>query len=322
MAAPTSANSVSQLIATTREKIATDELIDQILKSKPGTELFRKVMKAGSGNGLKVHLFAGDDDTVVADDAGTFNTGRSGDVITDALFPWSMPVVSKARVNWRKAEMNAGSATQLVNFAKATWDRAVEGHGVRLDKLVHGTDAAQAAAGVVGLVDIIGTGPLAGVDPAVAGNEFWKSTVRTSSRAAESIKVAFREILMDIEDASGGMANVTVALCGRSVYREYQDSLDAVAQAQIGENAKAVDTEFTEFRHNGLLLRYDASLDTNTALLIDESDLVAEYLNDNFMKAHDEQVITGTFETVRPLGTVFALGVKARNRHGKLVRTA
>lgn len=320
MAAPTSAHAVSQLVATTRDKMDTGEVIDQILKTTPALDLFRGKVKSSTGPvGMSVPLFAGDDDTDLLGADGSFAISRTGDVLTKAVYGWGKAVVSRVRLDWEEIEMNKGNETQLVSIADAAVRRALAGHARALDALIHGTHAKQATSGVAGFNTLIGDGELGGVDPAIAGNEFWKSTTFLTSAADMDVRKAFRKTLTLIGDACGDAAQPDVALVGKNVYEAYEDSLDEHVRIAAGASAQAIDTQFTQIKHDGLLLRRDPFMPADEVYFINTADLKAEYLNDLFLKDMGEQQIVGTFETVRPWSSKISLGLGARNRHGRLV---
>lgn len=315
---------LDQLVASTRARIEPGALFDQMAKSKPALDLFKEKMKSGSGLYLLRHLHhgAGDVDAAPADDAGSYDTERTGDVLAAAKFEWSAFITDSVRLKRRDIELNSGSQTQLQSIANAAVARVVESHSAKLDKLLHGSHPHQASYGVCGFEQLIGTGPLGGIDPSVAGFEFWKSTVRTVDPADMPITAAFREMMLDIEDACGGQAKPDVALVGRNIFRAYQDSLSEAARAMLAAQAGTIDSEFAEFRHDGVLIRYDGALDADTAFFINKDDLGAEHLNDLFLKDEGDRPLEGKLETVRPWVSSVAFSVGARNKHGKLIYKA
>ena len=149
---------------------------------------------------------------------------------------------------------------------------------------------------------------------------YWKATEKTIAKtggSSQDIITAFRTISDDIYVASGERPNAIIA--GRNVFAEYENSFDnkVTYNAPLG----SADSRFRELSFDGIVVRLDPDMATDSAYFINTDYLVARYLGGNFMRALPAQVITGTLDTVTPLASVLCFGTNNRRAHGKLTRS-
>ena len=150
--------------------------------------------------------------------------------------------------------------------------------------------------------------------------DYWKSTEKTIAKTgggSQDIITAFRTISDDIYVASGERPNAIIA--GRNVFSEYENSFDnkVTYNAPLG----SADSRFRELSFDGIVVRLDPDMATDSAYFINTDYLVARYLGGNFMRALPAQQITGTLDTVTPLASVLCFGTNNRRAHGKLTRS-
>ena len=149
---------------------------------------------------------------------------------------------------------------------------------------------------------------------------YWKATEKTIPKTgggSQDIVTAFRTISDDIYVASGERPNAIIA--GRNVFSEYENSFDnkVTYNAPLG----SADSRFRELSFDGIVVRLDPDMATDSAYFINTDYLVARYLGGNFMRALPAQQITGTLDTVTPLASVLCFGTNNRRAHGKLTRS-
>jgi hypothetical protein len=149
---------------------------------------------------------------------------------------------------------------------------------------------------------------------------YWKSTEKSipkTGSGSQDIITAFRTISDDIYVASGERPNAIIA--GRNVFSEYENSFDnkVTYNAPLG----SADSRFRELSFDGIVVRLDPDMATDSAYFINTDYLVARYLGGNFMRALPAQQITGTLDTVTPLASVLCFGTNNRRAHGKLTRS-
>jgi hypothetical protein len=147
--------------------------------------------------------------------------------------------------------------------------------------------------------------------------DYWKSTEKTIAKSGTDIVTAFRTISDDIYVASGERPNAIIA--GRNVFSEYEASFDN--KVQYPSVSGIAESRFRELNFDGIVVRLDPDMATDSAYFINTDYLVARYLGGNFMRALPAQQITGTLDTVTPLASVLCFGTNNRRAHGKLTRS-
>lgn len=308
----------SSLIASTREAIDTQTLVDNVLTQHPLLDLFKQNAKSYTGRLVNVNIEAAENgSTAWTDASGTFSTGVDSDIVGTASYSWSNPLVSKSRLRFMDIEMNQGQE-QIVDLVKAHLKAAEKGHAKTLAAALY--DATPDAGAPLSLPVIVdSTGTVGGINGAT--KSYWRATERNSDVADEDIKAAFRAVLNSIFIAGDG-SRPTHILCGVDVYEEYEASLDEAARAMMTANPSTIDGRFRELRFDGLVVRLDPDCPANQAYFLNADDLVLGYLGDNWMKVQPAQQIVGTHDVVTPITSVVVVGVRQRRSHGKLVRTA
>ena len=323
----------TELVASTLEKIESN-LVDQVFSQHPTLDILKKYAKPASGRSLVLNLeLAEDDNTTVTDASGTFADTVSPDIIGAAEFAWSMPYVSKVRVEWLTLQKNTGKQA-LVNLLESHVENVKKSHAKRLVTGLHKADSAVGATefnsfdllfgdadtdlangvAVGGIVTDDGAGT-----PAAVADHPWQSTRYTSSRAGETIRKAVRSLRNQITIRSGGYANITHIIAGLNVFEEYEDSFDDKIRYV---DFKEGQTRFRAIYDGDIEIRLDPDADVDTAWFISGDNLRMQNLNGNFMKVQPTQAIPNTLDFITPLASVLAVGTNARRNHGKLVRTA
>ena len=126
----------NELLSATVQKIE-KQLVDNVLTAHPTLDFFKQNVKSTTGTSVIYPIIAADDSsTVFTDASGTFDTGKSGDILGVAKFEWAEPLVSKIRVEFKQLEMNSGPEA-VVSLAKAHLDAAVKGHGKKIATVLH-----------------------------------------------------------------------------------------------------------------------------------------------------------------------------------------
>lgn len=146
------ANDFNELLSATIQKIE-KQLVDNVLTAHPTLDFLKANVKSATGPSVIFPIVAADDtSTVFTDASGTFNTGKSSDILGVAKYEWAEPLVSKVRVEFKQLEMNSGPEA-VVSLAKAHLDAAVKGHGKKIATVLH--TAGSAGAGAFNTLDEI-----------------------------------------------------------------------------------------------------------------------------------------------------------------------
>lgn len=324
MATSLGAERFVELVATTLEKIE-PQLIDQVLLKHPTLDLFREHSGSDEGRSLVLNLEAGEDDsTVWTDSSGSFNTDVSADIITAAEYDWSEPLVSKVRLRFKDIEMNSGSKTKLVERVKAHIEAAKKGHAKKLAKALH---APTPAAGAISSFPVIvsDTGTVGGIDPSGTDKDYWKAVKVAKTVSAESsIQKVFRTVENELDVANSSQQSVSHIIAGRNIYEEYVDSFDDRTRyvGGQGSDGNEVNGRFRKAWFGDIEVRLDPDCEVDTAYFLDMDTWRMKYLNENFMKVHEAQKITGTLDYVTPVASVLALGTSERRANAILTRGA
>jgi hypothetical protein len=308
----------NELLSTTVQKLEST-LVDQVLQAHPTLDVFKGVMSPGDGpNHIQPVRGALVNRTQYTDQLGTFNQAQDGEIAGVAVYEYSDPIVTPTSIAFRAATLNQGS-NKLIDMVKAHIEAARDDHAAALAGALYG-NAITTPGGSATFNDLDAivddTAALGGIDPATA--TWWKSSVRTSSAAAENIKVPLRKLSNQVLDASAKKVNVIIA--GADVFDEYEESLDdAVRYNALGVG----DTRFSELKFDGLTIRRDGiDCPADKAYFLNTGSLVAKNLAGYFMKVMPSQTINGTLTDVTPFATMLLFGTSARREHGVMTRTA
>lgn len=145
-------NDFNELLSATVQKIE-KQLVDNVMTAHPTLDFLKSNIKSATGPSVIFPIIAADDtSTVFTDASGTFNTGKSSDILGVAKYDWAEPLVSKVRVEFKQLEMNSGPEA-VVSLAKAHLDAAVKGHGKKIATVLH--TAGSAGAGAFNTLDEI-----------------------------------------------------------------------------------------------------------------------------------------------------------------------
>lgn len=315
---PFSSASYTELLASTREKLVTADLVDQVFRTRPSLELFREAAKSYTGESLQVNVVTAEHNiSGWSDDNGTFATTATADIVRRAVYSWANPHIAPVRLPFTSLEKN-GSPEAVFDLVTAHLAAAKNKVAKDLAAALH-SKTVVSGSGMETLHTVISAdGSLGGINPATVTS--WKSVEDVKDSDTVGILDAFREVLNDITVAGG--EKPTDILAGINIFSAYEKALEDKGRViYAGENAK-IDGRFRELYYDGLRVVLDPDCAVDTAFFIHRPSLVCGYLNDNFIKVAQDQTITGTMETVTPIVTIPAFGTTARRNHGKLVWNA
>lgn len=140
----------TELLAATREELATKDVVDQVLTRNPVMELLRRNVKSMSGPFLRVNLNTkrqGRTQTA-QDRSGTYNTGVDDDLIGAAVFYVPLFKITPVRLRAYDLEVNKGKQ-QVVDLAKHHMTQAQEDMTQDIADVIH-ADASSAGGTPVG----------------------------------------------------------------------------------------------------------------------------------------------------------------------------
>lgn len=331
----------TEIFTATMEKFDPKRLLDQVLTRHPTLDLFREHANSDTGRNVVVPLEAAEDDsTVLTDSSGTFSTAVSDDIIGAAEYEWSSPLISKARVRWLELQKNSGSS-KVVDLMQAHVKAAQKGHAKKIATLLHNRASDRAASEAselesgqfFSLDQLVGTAAYdadafaetggAGATAFEVGkidasvNTYWEANrIEIAADSGTDIRKAFRTVANDVW-VNNAMGGITVIVCGRDVYEEYEDSFDdKIRYTSFGEGQ----TRFRELRFEDQIVRLDPDCPDKRAYFLDLDSIVFRYLAGNFMKVQPSQKITGTLDFVVPMASVISVGVNERRRNAVLLR--
>jgi hypothetical protein len=307
------AEAYTEIIASTREAIDTQELVDNVITQHPLLELFKDNARSYTGRNVVVNVEGAENgSTEFTDESGSFSTAIDGDLVGTAVFDWSAPMVSKTRLAFKTIEMNQGKE-QIVDLVKTHLKAAEKGHAKALAQALYASVPAIGAP--LSLPVLVDDGnEVGGID----GDDkaYWNS-VRITHGSDKPAKVAFRETLNTLFIAGDG-ARPTHILCGVDVYERYESQLDEAARAMMTANPSTIDGRFRELKFDGLTVRLDPDCPASEAYFLNKDDLVLGYLGDNWMKVQPAQVVPGTLDYVTPIASVVVFGVRQRRSHARI----
>lgn len=310
----------TELFAATLENRETDP-VDQIFTRHPTLDLFKQYAKPASGRELVLYLEgAEDDNTVVTDKSGTFDLEFAPDLLGTAVFQWSAPYVSRVRLPWQDLQENRGKE-QLVALLEFHMENVQKSHAKKIALGLH--KAVPATGEFLSLNQIVSdTTTVGGIDP--SSKDFWASTVLNIS-AVESdptyqpIRKAFRTMRNELNVNNKSGQNVTHIVAGRKIFEEFEDAFDDKVRYLISQERDG-QTRFAAYMDGDIEVRLDPDCPEDRAYFLDVTTWRFMHLNDNFMKVHPSQVITGTFDIVTPVASVLCLATNQRRANGVLIR--
>lgn len=157
-----------------------------------------------------------------------------------------------------------------------------------------------------------------GVVTADAVKDYWKATRLTSSKAAQDIAEAFRNVTNLIFKNS--RKRPTHIICGFDVYEEFEDFL--ASKGQIPTGGDSINTRWSVLKFGDLEIRLDPDCQDDRAYFINQPSLRFAYCAGEFMKSYPAQPLEGTLDTVVPIASTLTFGVAERRANGVLIRTA
>lgn len=315
---PFSSAQYTELLASTREKLVTTDLVDQVFRTRPSLELFREAAKSYSGESLQVNVITSEASNAGwSDDSGTFSTAASTDIVKRAIYSWANPHIAPVRLPFTSLEKNS-SPEAVFDLVTAHLNAAKEKVAKDMATALH--SAAQVAGSNMETLHTVisSAGALGGIDPATVTP--WKSTELVRDSDLVGILDAFREVLNDITVAGG--EKPTDILAGIEIFEAYEKALEDKGRVIYAGDNNKVDGRFRELYYDGLRVVLDPDCAADTAFFVHRPSLVCGYLNDNFIKVAADQTVTGTMETITPIVSIPAFGTTARRNHGKLVWNA
>jgi len=316
----------TELVASTLERIE-PQLVDQIFTRHPTLDMFKQYVKTFTGRSMVLNLEAAEDDnTVVADDSGTFALDRSPDIIGAAEYLWSKPYVSKIRIDWYTLQKNTGKEA-IVNLLEAHIENVKKSHAKRIVQGIHKAAGAVGSGEFNSLDMLVGThadtAEVGGITAANA-DHYWNATRLTIPVADEtggqSIRKAFRTMRNELLVNTSNDAQVTHIIAGRKVFEEYEDSFDDKVRYLVttGDSGQG---QFRIIMDGDIEVRLDPDCPEDRAYFLDVNSWRFGFLNGNFMKVQPAQTITGTLDFITPVASVLSVGVNQRRSNGLLIRT-
>lgn len=320
-----------QTFATTLQKYER-QLVDNVMLSSPILDLFKKEARSYTGRGLVIPVRAANlGATAYSDASGSHSTDVSAPIIGSAVYSWADPVITPNRLRHQDILQNSGPEA-LVNLVEEYVKGAVEDHSRFLTAEIHAA-AADWNSGKVHSLDMLigdassdaaaeaavggGWVPVGGIDPNVAGKEYWQS-VRVYN-TSDDIVAAFRSVTNQIFDVS--RKRPTHVIAGFDVYEE----LEAYLQDKVTYNDPNYgrgETSFQEVVFKGLVVRLDPDCPDDRAYFLNKDSLRFGYASGEFMKTYPKQNVQGTLDYVVPTASTVQLGVAERRANGLLIRAA
>ena len=265
-------NDFNELLSATIQKIE-KQLVDNVLVAHPTLDFFKKNVKSATGPSVVIPIVAADDSsTSFTDASGTFNTGKSSDILGVTKYDWAEPLVSKVRVEFKQLEMNSGPEA-VVSLAKAHLDAAVKGHGKKIATVLHTAGSA-------------GAGAFLTLDQLIAGSDKLSTT---SSRTIGGIRggVSTESTTAFQRNAS----NVAVAVIGAHDFI-VGDTIVVTSTANASFSTAAAGTAVLSA--NATEVSY-ANTGSSTALLADTTGVVTCAAVKDYWKSSQNYIpVSGT----------------------------
>lgn len=337
------ASDFPELVASTLEKIE-KTAVDQVLTKHPTLDLFKANARSYTGRELVLNLEGAEDNsTAFTDDAGSFDTTRSPEIIGASQWEWANPLVSKVRVKYTDIKKNSGPE-QLVDLVRSHLNAAMKHHAktiaralhARMDFAVDEDNGGFDYGPVTGQFDPFdaivsdatydatpgGTGSaftVGNIDASSA--DYWQATRYESPLdGGESIRKAFRSLRNQLL-VNNAMAEVTHIVAGQDIFEEYEDSFDDKVRYNFsGSGSPDGQGQFRAIFDANIEVRLDPDCPPQRAYFLNVPALRLGYLDGEFMKAHPEQAVTGTLESVTPIASILTTATNERRTHGLLLR--
>lgn len=321
-----------QTFATTLQKYER-KLVDQVILSHPVLELFKSEAKSHTGRGLVIPIRGADlGATGYTDESGTHSTAVSAPLIGSAVYGWADPIVTPNRLRHQDILQNSGPEA-LVNLVEEYVKAAVQDHSNFLTNEIHAEGSAWTpgkinsldrlvgdAASDAAVAAAVGSGyvPVGGIDPNVAGKEYWQATRVVSDPDDEDIVTAMRKLSNEIFRVS--RRKPTHVIAGFDVFEEIEAYLQD--KGIYNDPNGAAELRWSEVKFGGLVVRLDPDAPDDRAYFLNKESLRFGYANGEFMKTYPKQNVQGTLDYVVPTASTLQLGVAERRTHGLLIRGA
>jgi hypothetical protein len=320
-----------QTFATTLQKYER-KLVDQVMLSSPILELFKKESKSHTGRGLVIPIRAANlGSTGYSDASGTHSTAVSAPVIGSAVYGWALPVITPNRLRHQDILQNSGPEA-LVNLVEEYVKGAVEDHSRFLTNEIHATGLSWQPGSVNSLDLLVGDAasdaavaaalgsdwaPIGGIDPNVAGKEYWQATRVVSDPDDEDIVTAMRKLSNEIFRVS--RKKPTHVIAGFDVFEEVESYLQE--KGIYNDPSGTAELRWSEVKFSGLVVRLDPDAPVDRAYFLNRDSLRFGYANGEFMKTYPKQNVQGTLDYVVPTASTIQLGLAERRCNGLLVRS-
>lgn len=227
-------------------------LEDNVFTARPLTAHLAskdKVKVKNGGNKLVVPLMTGKNTT-----AGSYSgydtiavTAQQG--ISAAEYDWKQYAVSVA-INGLEEAQNDGEQ-EVIDLLEAKIMQAEETIKENWDDMFFKDGTGNAGKDWLGLAAIVAdTGTLGNINPATAGNEFWKATVKNAANAVRNDD----DWTNVYNTASKGNDHPDFALTTQALYEHYEASLAPALRLQSNKEA---DARFTHLLFKGIPMHFD-----------------------------------------------------------------
>lgn len=144
------------------------------------------------------------------------------DGFSAAEYPWRQYAVSVA-INGLEEMQNSGKS-QLIDLLEGKIMQAEETASEKLNQMLYGNGLGNGGKDMLGLEAIIGTGAIGGIDPAIAGNEFWRSVVIAAGADAAPLRDD-TEWTRAYNTASRGNDAPDFIITTQDLYEHYEEGL-------------------------------------------------------------------------------------------------
>lgn len=181
--------------------------------------------------------------------------------ISAAVYPWRQFAASVAISGIEEAK-NSGES-KIVDLLKAKVMQAEETMAEVFDQMGFG-DGTTVGRNWYGLGNLVGTGALGGIDPAVAGNEFWRSVVVDANADLDPVRNT-NEWTNAYYSASKGNNNPDFGITTQALFEHYEASL--APQLRFTSNDEA-DARFQNLLFKGIRLYFDTYCPTGVTYFL------------------------------------------------------
>lgn len=189
--------------------------------------------------------------------------------ISAAEFPWRQAAVSVA-ISGLEEAVNSGEAA-LIDLLEARVMQAEETAAERFNQMFYLDGTGNGGKDWLGLAAIVDdTLAVGGIDPTVAGNEFWKSVVITKTGAGAALVRTDADWARAYNTASRGNDAPDFAVTTQDLFEHYEASL---APALRFTDNKSADARFQNLLFKSIPLFYDVYCQAGTTYFLNSKYL-------------------------------------------------